>query len=61
MIIGHLTVGKMLDSCHGNLLHRKAVSDPYETGREKGREGLGNRDGAGRVNQRSCPKLLAAM
>lgn len=31
----------MLDSCHGNLLHRKAVSDPYETGREKGREGLG--------------------
>lgn len=38
MISGNLTVGKMLNSYYGNLLHSKAVSDPYETGRrgEKG-------------------------
>ena len=44
MIRGDLTEGKMLNSCYGNLLHSKAVSDPYETGRrgEKGK-------GAGKV------------
>ena len=44
MISGHLTEGKMLNSCYGNLLHSKAVSDPYETGRrvEKGK-GVGGK------------------
>lgn len=34
-----LDEGKMLNSYYGNLLHSKAVSDPYETGRrgEKGK------------------------